>query len=268
MFKVRASNNDQVWNKKGIRIHLIIHPPWWRTWWFYLLCVAAFSSLIYLSLRIYTNRKLEKQRVILEKKQAIQLERLRISSELHDDVGGELSTIRLLSEMNVSNTNSQQQLSKISSSSGELVKKMNEIVWALNMNNDTLQSLLAYIRSYAVKYLDDVGIDCHFEQPEIIPDFAVDGNSRRNIFLLLKEALNNVVKHAQANEVTICVAILDDLQITIHDNGKGISLDGTENGSGNGFYNMQRRIKELKGCLELKNQRGTTLIFRLPVFKK
>jgi signal transduction histidine kinase len=236
----------------------------------------AFISIIflvlitgYLIIRNIQHKKksefeLAKQRTELEKKQIVESERVRISAELHDDIGGELSSIRLLSEMNISNITSQQQLSKISSSSSELVQKMNEIVWALNVNNDTLQGLLAYMRRYAVKYLDDVGIDCVFTQPQQIPDKEVDGVTRRNIFLLLKEVLTNIVKHSRATNVEIAVNIGSLLQITIHDNGKGIPADMLQSGSGNGLRNMQQRVKELEGTMEIKNQEGTTVRFFLP----
>ncbi len=211
---------------------------------------------------VYKTKMLQTQ--ALEKQKAIELERMRISTELHDDLGGELSAIRLLSEMNISTISPHQQLSKISASSGELIQKMNEIVWALNVNNDSLQGLIAYMRRYAVKCLDDAGIDCIFKQPEKIPDIEVDGITRRNIFLLLKEVLNNVVKHAHAKEVKIKVTINDALQLTIHDNGKGIP-DGTlQNGTGNGFRNMQQRVKDLKGSMEIKNHNGTMVLFVLP----
>ncbi len=202
---------------------------------------------------------------MLESKQAIELERLRISTELHDDVGGELSAIRLLSEMKTTNISPQQQLSKISSSSAELVQKMNEIVWALNVNNDSLQSLVAYLRRYAVKYLDDLGIACSFEQPDEIPDKEIDGLSRRSIFLLVKEALNNMVKHAGATAVEITVVINNGLQIIVKDNGKGITDDMLQNGTGNGLRNMQQRVKEMNGSMAIKNHDGTSVQFNLPL---
>jgi len=202
---------------------------------------------------------------MLERKQAIELERLRISTELHDDVGGELSAIRLLSEMKTANISPQQQLSKISSSSGELVQKMNEIVWALNVNNDSLQSLVAYLRRYAVKYLDDLGIDCSFEQPGEIPDMEVNGATRRNIFLLVKEVLNNVVKHASATAVGITVVTDSSLQIIVKDNGKGIPDNMLQNGTGNGLRNMKQRVKDMEGSMAIKNHDGTTVQFNLPL---
>lgn len=265
-FIVKASNSDGVWNEKGIRLTIVIRPPWWATWWFYTLAAIVSVGLIYFLIQVYIRRKFEKKIILLEKRQAVELERMRISSDLHDDVGGELSAIRLLSEMNVSNTSPQQQLSKISLSSGELIKKLNEIVWALNMSNDNLQSLLSYNRRYAVKYLDDMGITCHFNQPEDIIDLHIDGNTRRNIFLLVKEALNNIIKHAAASEVNIDIYIDYNLCITVHDNGKGFSFDMMHTATGNGLRNMQQRVKDLNGSFEIKNSPGTTLIFLLPVF--
>jgi signal transduction histidine kinase len=226
------------------------------------------GSLIFLLVRSYTQRTLQKQRIALEKQQAIERERMRISSELHDDLGGELSTIRLLSEINVSGTNPQQRLFKISVSSNDLVQKMNEIVWALNVNNDSLQSLVSYMRRYAVKYLDDAEINCQFEQPSAIPDYPIDGSTRRNIFLLLKEALHNVVKHAGAKQVYIGITIDNNsIHITVQDDGKGIPAEQLKQNAGNGLSNMHQRIKDLNGYMDIKNDSGTTLHLHLPLLK-
>ncbi len=204
-------------------------------------------------------KAMQAQLVQQENKQAIERERLRISAELHDDVGGELSAIRLLSEISIPNISPQQRLSKISASSGELVQKMNEIVWALNANNDSLQSLVAYMRRYAVKYLDDSGIRCRFEHPVDLPNFPIDGATRRNIFLLVKEALHNVVKHAGAQNVSIRVALGKQLALTIHDDGKGIGASQLERSAGNGLRNMRQRVKDLGGQMSITNASGTLL---------
>lgn len=197
------------------------------------------------------------------------MERLRISAELHDDVGGELSAIRLLSEMAQMNTtqNPQQQFSKISASSADLMQKMNEIVWALNIKNDTLQSLISYINRYAIKYLDDVGIECKFTQPDVIPKYEVDGAVRRNIFLLVKEALSNVVKHANATRVFIKIETNHQLEITIHDNGKGIAGEKLTANTGNGLLTMHKRANDLNATMEIINHEGTTIELKMP-FKK
>ena len=262
---IKQANHLGVWNQQPETIVLIIDPPWYKTGWFRLLAGVLIIGMILIVVRFYTNRKLQKQKAFLEKQKAIELERMRISTELHDDMGGELSAICLLSEMNSSAISPQQQLSKISSSSGDLVQKMNEIVWALNVNNDSLQSLIAYIRRYSVKYLDDVGIECSFKQPGNIPEKELDGKTRRNIFLVIKETLNNVVKHAHATTVNITIDLQDSLHITIHDNGKGIPQEMIQNGTGNGLRNMQQRVQELQGKMEIKNHQGTAVQFIIPL---
>jgi signal transduction histidine kinase len=237
---------------------------------FFLAVISAYLIIKNNQHKRKIQAQLEKQKSELAKKHAVETERYRISSELHDDLGGGLSTIRLISEMVKQGTissDTDKQLDKISESSKELVQKMNEIVWALNVNNDTLQSLIGYMRRYAVKYLDDVGINCAFIQLNEIPQTEVDGTTRRNIFLLIKEALNNVVKHAQAAAVDIVVEVNAQLQITVHDNGKGIANEMLQNKTGNGLRNMQQRAKDMEGSMEIKNHDGTTVLFTLPFIK-
>jgi signal transduction histidine kinase len=265
-FRLKKVNADG-FHSKEITLPITIADYFYNTTWFRILAVILIGLLIFTGVRVYVNRKLQKQKVILEKKQAIELERLRISAELHDDIGGELSAIRLLSEMAQMNKteNPQQQFEKISASSSDLVQKMNEIVWALNVNNDTLQSLISYVQRYAVRYLDDVGIECKFTQPETIPKYEVDGAVRRNIFLMVKEALNNIVKHASATCVFMRVEINYQLEILIHDNGKGIEKENLTANTGNGLSTMQKRAKDLKGAMQITNHNGTTIVFLIPL---
>jgi signal transduction histidine kinase len=140
---------------------------------------------------------------------------------------------------------------------------MNEIVWALNINNDNLQSLIAYTRQYAVSYMDDLNITCHFDTPQLIPDIAVIGKNRRSVFLLVKESLNNVAKHAQCSQVDIRIDIDENLHIEIADNGKGFQADKIS--KGNGLTNMRKRVQALKGHMEILNGNGTTMMFEIPV---
>jgi signal transduction histidine kinase len=163
--------------------------------------------------------------------------------------------------------NSYEQFGKISASSAELVQKMNEIVWALNIKNDTLQSLLSYINRYAVKFLDDVNIGCQFIQPADIPHYEIDGAVRRNIFLLVKEALNNIVKHSHATNVLIRVDIDHQLEITIHDNGTGFSSENLSNYTGNGLATMEKRANDLGAKILIGNQEGTTVNLKVPLQK-
>lgn len=226
--------------------------------------LGVFVDFICLNIGLVLKTQLL-QRESLEKERAVEMERLRISTELHDDVGGELSVIRILSEMGTANNNPKQQLSKIAASSGELVQKMNEIVWALNISNDNLQSLIGYLRRYAVKYLDDINIECAFYQPENIPPIIIDGFIRRNIFLLIKEALQNVAKHSNATKVEIKISTSDRISISIRDNGSGIPASAIINKTGNGIGNMERRVSEMKGNMKIGSANGSAVFFDLPV---
>jgi signal transduction histidine kinase len=190
-----------------------------------------------------------------------------ISMDLHDEVGSGFSTIRLLIELmkqKTFNGDYNKQLNKISKSSKELMQKMNEIVWALNVSNDNLESLIAYIHEYAMNFLDNTNINCFFQQPDKIPERQVAGNNRRAIFLIVKEALNNIVKHAQASEVNIWLKVNERLEITIQDNGKGLEKPA-DNVSHNGLQNMRHRASLLHGTIEFLNHEGTNVIFSIPV---
>lgn len=261
-------------NVEGTRVNneitclVIIHPPWWQTWWFRILAAAMILGITVLAIRIYLRNKLQKQRSLLEKEQAIEKERTRIATDMHDDLGAGLSRIKFLSEaIRIKKGDDlaiQPEIGKISSYSHEMIEKMGEIVWALNEKNDTLADLLAFARSYAVDYLQNHGIDCKVEAPEEFPQFYINGETRRNVFLSVKECLFNIVKHADASEVKIKFTVDHELKISISDNGKGIDWEKIRPYS-NGLPNIQKRMEALKGKVEYINKNGTTVMMKIPV---
>ncbi len=245
-----------------------IAPPWWQTWWFRMITGLMIAGLIIVGFRIYYRRKLEMQLTMLEKQQAIEKERTRIATDMHDDLGAGLSRIKFLSET-IGIKKQQQQpfeedISKIREYSHEMIDKMGEIVWALNEKNDSLNDLLSYTRSYAMEYLAQNGIKCRVETTEQLPATFVSGEFRRNVYLTVKEALHNVVKHAQATEVKMKIDINHSLNIEIKDNGTGFDQLDTRPFS-NGLSNMQKRIKEIGGTFEIINGDGTTISIKLPL---
>ncbi len=239
-----------------------ILPPWWQSWWFRILVLLAVLVIIIVVTISYYSRKLEKQRIALEKQQAIEKERTRIATDMHDDLGAGLSRIKFLSE--TIGIKEQQErpidedIFKIKEYAAEMIDKMGEIVWALNEKNDSLSDLLAYTRSYAVEYLLQNGITGKIAAPENFPVLFVSGEFRRNIYLVVKEALHNVVKHAQATEVNMTINISDSLVIILHDNGTGFDPNKTRAFS-NGITNMQKRMSDIGGTLEIKNENGTRI---------
>jgi len=141
---------------------------------------------------------------------------------------------------------------------------MGEIVWALNEKNDSLSDLLAYTRAYAMEYLTQNKVECKITSPENIPATFVTGEMRRNIFLTVKEALHNIVKHAKANEVHINITTEKNIFVCIADNGVGFSEHNLRPFS-NGIYNMRKRIQEIGGTIEIKNNNGTIVFFEVPL---
>ena len=187
---------------------------------------------------------------------------------MHDDLGAGLSRIKFLSET-IGIKKQQQQpieedINKIKEYSNEMIDKMGEIVWALNEKNDSLSDLLSYTRSYAMEYLSQNGIDCKVQAPETLPGGFVSGEFRRNIFLSVKETLHNIVKHAQASRVNISMQIDNNLAIYIEDNGIGFDRTSTRPYS-NGLTNMEKRMKDIGGILEIKNSKGTTVRLKAPL---
>ena len=153
--------------------------------------------------------KMENERKELEKQMAVlaaqQDERDRISADMHDELGSGVTAIRLMSEIVKSKMKEATlpEIEKISNSANDLITKMNTIIWTMTSSNDSLESLVTYIRTYAFEFFDSTNIECRFNVPEAIPKIELTGERRRNIFLAVKEAFNNVLKHSKATIVRI-----------------------------------------------------------------
>jgi len=192
---------------------------------------------------------------------AQQEERNRISADMHDDLGAGMTTIRLYSELAKSRIKDQSipEIEKISSSANELLNKMNAIIWSMSSSNDSLGNMIAYIRSYSLEYFEDTGVNCHITIPEDLPNIVVSGEIRRNVFLVVKEALNNVLKHSKASEVSIKLErVPDGLKLYIQDNGAGIDFEKLRQ-FGNGLKNMKKRMDDINIRFSIENKNGTLI---------
>ncbi|HKI44002.1 MAG TPA: tetratricopeptide repeat protein [Balneolales bacterium] len=240
-------------------------------------------GLIFFSYWYYRERqKLQEQTIInfRKEREVIHLkaimqgkdeERRRISAEMHDDIGSALTTIMYLCDNlkgngvpNAAGWNCT--MDKITATSGKVVDKMNEIIWSMNKEYDTLDDLITYIRHNVVELLEDHDIDCHFNVPEQVPSTTLGGEKRRNVYLVVKEAVHNVVKHAEATEVFVDFAIGDELCIHIRDNGRGIDMNN-RNRFSNGLKNMQRRMEAIGGKFSIRSEKGTAVNISLPLDK-
>ena len=156
------------------------------------------------------------------------------------------------------------EIEKISHSADDVLNKMNAIIWSMNSGNDTLDNLVSYIRSYALEYIDGTQVECRLKVPENIPATELTGDKRRNIFLSLKETLNNTLKHAGASLVEIEIRTDEQLFIRISDNGKGIDLEKLRQ-FGNGLKNIARRMESIGGTYHIENKNGTVTTLVLPL---
>ena len=261
---IRYLNEKGDFVEEAVGINLEILPFWYQTWWFRLLIVVVALSGIILIVRLIYVSRLRKQRSLLEKQLAVQFERQRISAEMHDDIGAGLSGIRLLTEMTrgkVKDTAASSEVEKIYESVGDISAKMKEVIWSLNTENDELSSLISYIQRQARSWLEHYPCQLTITIPEKIPDLEIDGESRRNIFLTVKEAVHNIIKHSGANKVNINIVCDEQLIISVSDNGRGI---GVEENTGNGLKNMKHRIQQLSGNFFIQNSEGVTLTFEIP----
>lgn len=206
----------------------------------------------------------------LEKQQAVSAERERISEDLHDDVGSGLSKIILMLEVLNKEAKSpgiKEKTRAISEESLELSKNMSGVIWALNSRYDSLESLVAFIRKYAGDYFENTSMRFKMNAPSSFPPLHLSSDQRSNIYFAVKEALHNIVKHANASLAEINVTYDGSLlSMTVRDNGCGLP-SGELNRFGNGLSQMHKRMESIGGNFFLENREGTRITFTLPVSK-
>lgn len=210
----------------------------------------------------HQNQLLQKE---LEKQKVLEQERERISHDMHDDLGAGISALKLQAEFlkqKAENDDLQSDIDELLKTSEEMNISMREMLWSLNSGNDTLGSFIDYAILYTGNFLKKTKIMVYSECEDIIAETALSTEMRRNLFLCLKEAVNNVYKHSQANTVKLSFSQEENnFFMKITDNGNGIS-DGQK--EGNGLRNMKRRMNELSGeCSIISENPGTCLVFKI-----
>lgn len=246
-----------------------------RTWlWIMLGGLLAMSLILFWGFRFYRQRQLLNQKTI-EALQAEQenirlksmlegqmLERHRISQEMHDDMGSGLTSILFMSRT----LPGQDKVAlRLKQTAEQLIQKMNEIIWIMNHEQDTLDSLVAYMRLHIAEALDNAGIDYKFSITETLPALALSQEYRRNLYLSAKEAVHNTIKHAGATQVAISITVTNQLEVIIEDNGRGLKAGNTSN-LGNGLRNMQRRLQQAGGTCSIDSTlQGTRVILTAPL---
>ena len=214
-----------------------------------------------------TKLELEAEWTQLKSRMAAQLEeRSRISQELHDELGATLTSISLASEILKQNTRTDSpEVRIIAKASSEMTTKMNEIVWSLNANNDNVQSLVAYVRKFCADFLDEAGIQMVFNESIVDPERELKGLIRQSVYHSVKEAVNNIVKHAEASKVELTIETIEnELRIQIKDNGKGMPDNAAKRWS-NGLRNMKKNIESISGRISWATENGTLVHIQTPM---
>ncbi|MGI9652577.1 sensor histidine kinase [Chryseobacterium sp. RLHN22] len=209
----------------------------------------------------YQNQLLQKE---LEKQKSIKLERERISHDMHDDLGAGISALKLQAEFlkqRAEDEDLKSDIDELLKTSEEMNISMREMLWSLNSGNDTLGSFIDYSKIYAHNFLKKTKIQLDIEDKNVISETTITAEQRRNLFLCLKEALNNAYKHSQSNQLKLSFIQKDkEFMMKISDNGIGINKEKSE---GNGLRNMKRRMLEQNGHCEVNTGNGTHLFFRM-----
>jgi len=260
-FHVMACNGNGIWNTSGATFDFAVEPFIWQTWWFRLVILSLFTALIFATARYVSFRRLRLRLQALEQQAALDKERARIARDIHDDLGGNLTQIKLLFEM-VRQDHTQAEkvdayVQQGTSLSRQAIESLDETVWAINPRHDVLPALIDYISQYAVEFLRLAGIRCQIDLPDHPPKWPVSTETRHNLFLVVKEALNNITRHARAGEVKL-FAILNGKSVTIGIEDNGIGFENGPHGPGaDGLRNMRQRMAEIGGQFSLETKPGS-----------
>jgi len=279
-FRVMACNNDGVWNENQASLQFTVLPLFWQTWWFRALYAVSGGAVVAATVIFAMRRRLERKLERLEQQRALERERARIAKDIHDDLGASLTRISMLSQSarsELDHSDAASDLDRIYDTARELTRAMDEIVWAVNPEHDTLDSLATYLGKFAQDFLAAAHIKCRLDVPMQLPAWPLTAEIRHNLFLAFKEALNNAVKHAHTSEVWISLSINGmGFTLQLEDKGCGFAPNTAGNGSpsdsarlssGYGLVNMRRRLAEIGGRCEIQPTpgTGTRVAFVVPV---
>jgi signal transduction histidine kinase/ligand-binding sensor domain-containing protein len=266
-FQVKACNEDGVWNQTPVSLAIVVRPHLWQRAWFRSVVVlgvlAAIAGLVY----YFSTQKLQRQLAFMRQQEALEQERARIARDLHDQLGANLTQVALLAEMAESDKDHPEEVEdharQITQTARETTKALDEIVWAVNPSNDTLEGLVNYSGKYAQEYFALAGLRYRVDMPKQLPDVVLPPEVRHNVFLAFKESVNNVVKHAKATEVHTRLQLNErNFTFEIEDNGRGLA--GAEQKSGrNGLRNMRRRMEDVGGEFSIGPATGQGTLVRL-----
>ncbi len=253
-FMVRAINSEGIVSRSPATLTFTILPPFWQRWWFYSLVVCLLAAALFSLYRYRINKLLEMERL-----------RVRIASDLHDDVGSSLTRIAVHSEVIQSTSNPARVAAsskEIGAMSREIVSTLSDIVWSIDARHDTLGDLMDRIRSFSLDVLSASDVQVTIESSGLLLSRTIPVDVRQNIYLIVKEAVNNAAKHSAATKVEMKLTQdRDVLTIFISDNGTGLPPEPRD--SGHGLANMKMRAERIGGNITFENNHGLEISCRV-----
>lgn len=269
VFHVIAGNEDGVWNEIGASLAVTVEPPFWRRPSFLILATLVLLGALVGIIYLISTAKLKRQLRAHRQKELLEKERARIARDLHDQLGANLTQVALLGELAEADKHLPGEVElhaqQISLTARDTTRSLDEIVWALNSSNDTLESLVNYACKYAQDYFALAGVSYRAELPTQLPPTPILPEVRHNVFLAFKEAVNNIVKHSQATEARVKLQLEPDKFIlTVADNGRGLG-DLSAKQLRNGLKNMRKRLSDVHGEFEIKPGANGGTVVRLTV---
>ena len=278
LFRVKAANSDNVWNPNSAALALNLLPHFYQTAWFK--WTASLFGVVFLALTGWfaARGRMRRRMEQLESHRKLEQDRARIARDMHDELGSKLTRISYISEMarqdQLHHGLGTSQIDTIAETSRDLLRSMDEIVWAVNPRNDTLEHLAAYLGQHANEYFQNTSVECSTEIPSHLPHLSVSSELRHNVFLSFRECLTNVLKHSQAAHVRIQMKLMpSQFQIRIADDGKGMDCESElfeeslASGS-DGLRNMRLRLETIGGACKIESVPGQGTTISLSVLLK
>jgi signal transduction histidine kinase/ligand-binding sensor domain-containing protein len=275
-FQFNACNNDGIWRDEVFTLRLEVIPAFWQTAWFRAALAFIFAGTVGGAVLVLTRMRMRRKLARLEQANALERERTRISRDLHDDLGARLTQMALLTDLAAEDPAAapdlREQIKEVSGQARHAVQSLDETVWMINPQKDTLVHVIGYVARYAEQFFQATPITCLQDICRQPPGCMMPGKLRRDILMLVKEALNNVLKHSQASEVRLRISVLGGvMQIAMRDNGRGFAA-GVPAAQRHGMDSMLRRAENAGIRVTVRSQpgRGTlvALRVRLPLANK
>jgi|GEM_PF-2891287 len=260
-FRVRAGRNAGDWNPVETSLTIEILSPFWQQWWFYSIVFVIICSLLYAILQYRVQRKIQR----LSFMESI---RKKAAADFHDEMGNKLTRIALFSEVlerqiNGSNPDATAYVEKIKHNSRNLNNSMRDFLWALDPKKDSAYDLASMLKDFGEELFDKTSIAFSVDQiPTVLQGVNLTMDWKRHLIMTFKEAMHNVLKHAEAKNVSLSFNYRNDqIEIVLTDDGKGFDLE--HHHEGYGLRNMKSRVNELAASFEIqtKNAFGTKVIF-------